>query len=37
MLDQNLLKSLLYNTFVLLPMTEQKVMIQDIEAEVHHE
>ena len=37
MLDQNLLKNLLYNTFVLLLMTEQNNMIQDIEAEVHHE
>ena len=36
MLDQNLLKNLLYNTFVFLPMTEQNDMIQDIEAEVHH-
>ena len=35
MLDQNLLKTFLYNTFVLLPMTEQNDMIQDIEAEVH--
>ena len=37
MLDQNLLKNLFYNTFVRLLMTEQNEMIQDIEAEVHHE
>ena len=37
MLDQNLLKNLLYNTFVHLLMTEQNDMIQDIEAEVHHQ
>ena len=37
-LDQNLLKKLLYNTFVLLLlMIEQNGMIQDIEAEVQHE
>ena len=37
MLDENLLKNLFYNTFVRLLMTEQNEMIQDIEAEVHHE
>ena len=37
MLDQNLLKNRLYNTFVPLLMTEQKNMIQNIEAEVHQE
>ena len=36
MLDQNLLENLLYKTFVLLLMTEQNGMIQDIETEVHH-
>ena len=35
--DQNLLKNLLYNTFVLLLKTEQNDMIQDIEADVHQE
>ena len=37
MLDQNLLKTYLYNTFVLHPMIEQNDMINDIEAEVHYE
>ena len=36
-LDQNLLKNFLYNTFVLLLLIEQKNMIHDIEAEVHNE
>ena len=35
--DQNLLKNLLFNTFVLLQMTELNDMIHDTEAEVHHE
>ena len=37
MLDQNLLKSLLYSTFVLLQMIELKDMIHAIKAEVHQE
>ena len=37
MLNQNLLKNLSYNTFVLLLLIEQKDMIPDIEVEVHHE
>ena len=37
MLNQNLLKNRLYNNFVLLLLIEQKDMIHDIEAEVHHE
>ena len=36
MLDQNLHKNHLYNTSVLLLMTEQKIMIIDIEVEVPH-
>ena len=37
MLDQNLHKSHLYSTFVLLPMLEQNTMIIDTEVEVPHE
>ena len=37
MLDQNLLKSHLYNTFVLPQTTEQNCMIHAIEVEVIHE
>ena len=37
MLDQNLLKNHLYNTFVLLPMIEQNIMIIDTGVEVPHE
>ena len=37
MLDRNLLKNHLYNTFVLPLMTEQKDTIHAIEAEVHQE
>ena len=37
MLDQNLHKNHLYNTFVLLPMIEQNMMIIDTEVEVPHE
>ena len=37
MLDQNLLRSHLYSTFVLLPMIEQNDMIHDTEVEVYHE
>ena len=36
-LDQNPLKNLLYNTFVLPLMIKQNEMIHDIEVEVHHE
>ena len=36
-LDQNLHKHHLYNTFVLLPMIEQNTMIIDTEIEVPHE
>ena len=36
LLDQNLHKNHLYNTSVLLLMTEQKIMIIDIEVEVPH-
>ena len=37
MLDQNLHKSLLYSTFVLLPMIEQNTMIINTKVEVPHE
>ena len=37
MLDLNLHKNLLYNTSVLLPMTEQNTMIINTEVEVPHE
>ena len=37
MLDQNLLRNHLYNTFALLPMAELNDMIPDIEVEVHQE
>ena len=37
MLDQNPLKSHLYNTFVLFQMIEQNAMIHNTEVEVHHE
>ena len=37
LLDQNPLKNLLYNTFVLPLMIKQNEMIHDIEVEVHHE
>ena len=37
MLDQNFLTNHFFNTFALLPMTEQNDMIHDIEVEVHHE
>ena len=37
MLDQNLLRNHLYNTFVLLVMTEQNDMIHNIGVELHHE
>ena len=37
MLDQNLLRNRLYNTFVLPPMIEQNDMSHDIELEVYHE
>ena len=36
MLDQNLLKNLLYNTFVPPQTTEQNDMIHDIKVDVHH-
>ena len=36
-LDQKILKNHLYNTFVLLQMIEQNVMIHDTEVEVHQE
>ena len=37
MLDQNLLKNHLYNTFVLLQVIKQNDMIHDTEVEVHDE
>ena len=37
MLDQNLLKNQLYNTFVLTLMMEQNDMLREIEEEVHHQ
>ena len=37
MLDQNLLKSHLYNTFVLPQMTKQNDMIHSIEVEAFHD
>ena len=37
MLDQNLHKNHLYNTFVLLPMIEQNIILIDTEVEVPHE
>ena len=36
-LEQNLLRNLLYSTFVLLPMIEQNDMIHNTEVEVHQE